>query len=100
MTRGIALVVLVAALASVQLPPASTARARQSGAGAGTAPADLRLNALGMRFVEIPAGSFDMGSRIGPGEQPVHRVTVSGFWMGVTEVTQRRTRAARRIRWA
>jgi len=50
--------------------------------------ADLSRNSLGMRFAEIPAGSFDMGSTIGPGEGPVHRVSVGRFWMGVTEVTQ------------
>ena len=41
-----------------------------------------------MRLVEIPGGSFDMGSTVGPGEAPVHRVSVRSFWMGVTEVTQ------------
>ena len=45
-------------------------------------------NSLGMRLVEIPGGSFDMGSTVGPGEAPVHRVSVRSFWMGVTEVTQ------------
>ena len=45
-------------------------------------------NSLGMRLVEIPGGSFDMGSTVGPGEAPVHRVSVRPFWMGVTEVTQ------------
>jgi formylglycine-generating enzyme required for sulfatase activity len=46
-----------------------------------------------MHFVKIPAGSFDMGSTIGPGEAPVHRVTIQAFWMGVTEVTQRQWQA-------
>jgi formylglycine-generating enzyme required for sulfatase activity len=45
-------------------------------------------NGIGMQLVEIPAGSFDMGSTIGPGEAPVHRVSVPSFWIGVTEVTQ------------
>jgi formylglycine-generating enzyme required for sulfatase activity len=45
-------------------------------------------NSIGMRLVEIPGGSFDMGSTVGPGEAPVHRVSVRSFWMGVTEVTQ------------
>jgi formylglycine-generating enzyme required for sulfatase activity len=48
----------------------------------------LGLNSLGMRFVQIPAGRFEMGSTIGPGEHPVHPVTIASFWMGVTEVTQ------------
>ncbi len=45
-------------------------------------------NKIGMWLAEIPAGSFDMGSSVGPGEAPVHRVSVRSFWMGVTEVTQ------------
>lgn len=47
----------------------------------------------GMAFVEIPAGTFTMGS---PADEPRHEpqehrhaVTISrSFWMGVTEVTQ------------
>lgn len=36
----------------------------------------------------IPAGSFWMGSDDGkPDEQPVHQVTIHGFWMDKTEVT-------------
>jgi len=50
-------------------------------------PKEVR-NSIGMRLVEIPGGSFDMGSTVGPGEAPVHRVSVRSFWMGVTEVTQ------------
>jgi formylglycine-generating enzyme required for sulfatase activity len=56
--------------------------------GPATAPAKTITNSLAMRLVEIPAGSFDMGSTIGPGEAPVHRVSVKSFWMGATEVTQ------------
>jgi len=44
----------------------------------------------GMEFVWVPAGCFDMGSRDGdsePDEQIVHKVCVSGFWMGRYEVT-------------
>jgi formylglycine-generating enzyme required for sulfatase activity len=48
-------------------------------------------------MVQIPAGSFDMGSNepnVAPyfnsaDQQPVHNVTISeAFWMGATEVTQ------------
>jgi formylglycine-generating enzyme required for sulfatase activity len=39
-------------------------------------------------MVWIPGGSFMMGSETGrPDEQPVHRVTVDGFWMDSTEAT-------------
>jgi formylglycine-generating enzyme required for sulfatase activity len=38
----------------------------------------------------VPGGTFDMGSRDGEtDEKPVHEVTVSGFWMGKYEITQR-----------
>ena len=39
-------------------------------------------------MVVIPAGSFVMGSNESADEQPVHRVNVSSFLMGKTEVTQ------------
>ena len=47
-------------------------------------------NALGMRFVLIPAGTFRMGSEKGGGnENPVHRVRISKpFYLGVHVVTQ------------
>jgi len=41
-------------------------------------------------FVEIPSGSFEMGdsSPEAPANaQPVHRVTLSSFWMASTEIT-------------
>jgi len=46
---------------------------------------------LGMRFVKIPDGSFEMGSDYGPGlEKPPHSVTLrKPFCLGVFEVTQR-----------
>lgn len=47
-------------------------------------------NALGIKFVRIPAGTFQMGSTDGQGdEQPVHEVTISeDFYLSVYEVTQ------------
>lgn len=88
-----AFVVLTVLLACLQAPHAFVdvtfgVRGEQAVAPSGSAAPALARNSLGMRFVEIPAGSFDMGSKVGPGEAPVHRVTVPGFWMGVTEVTQ------------
>ncbi|MHB9027843.1 MAG: formylglycine-generating enzyme family protein, partial [Candidatus Latescibacterota bacterium] len=47
-------------------------------------------SALNMTFVSIPGGSFQMGDEVGDlweGCRPVHTVTVSGFEMGVYEVT-------------
>jgi len=47
----------------------------------------------GMVFVWVPGGRFAMGcgpwsERCSAAEQPVHDVTVAGFWLGQTEVTQ------------
>jgi formylglycine-generating enzyme required for sulfatase activity len=38
-------------------------------------------------MVWIPGGSFMMGSDDKPHEGPVHKVTIEGFWMDETEVT-------------
>jgi len=39
-------------------------------------------------MVWIPGGAFQMGSASGPGDcLPVHKVSVDGFWMDETEVT-------------
>jgi len=53
------------------------------------------INSVGMKFVWIEPGSFQMGSQTGYGyERPVHKVTLSkGFWLQVTEVTQRQWEA-------
>ncbi|MDR3362090.1 MAG: formylglycine-generating enzyme family protein [Desulfovibrio sp.] len=46
-------------------------------------------NSIGMEFVLIPAGSFQMGSDVLNDEKPVHRVTISrSFYLGKFEVTQ------------
>ncbi|MBT3381514.1 MAG: SUMF1/EgtB/PvdO family nonheme iron enzyme [Lentisphaerae bacterium] len=47
-------------------------------------------NVLGMAFVEVPTGSFRMGSNDGSSdEKPVHEVRISQvFWLGKYEVTQ------------
>jgi formylglycine-generating enzyme required for sulfatase activity len=45
-------------------------------------------NELGMTFVKIPAGSFQMGSNESYDEKPIHTVNVPAFKMMTTEVTQ------------
>jgi formylglycine-generating enzyme required for sulfatase activity len=50
--------------------------------------------ALGMTFVDIPGGSFRMGSNDGgANEKPVRRVTIAPFKMMTTEVTQQQWQA-------
>jgi formylglycine-generating enzyme required for sulfatase activity len=48
--------------------------------------------AMGMAFVWVPKGCFQMGSPAveagrDPDESPLHQVCLEGFWMGKTEVT-------------
>jgi len=44
---------------------------------------------LAVEMIQIPGGSFQMGSNSDTyNEQPVHTVTLSGFYMGKYEVTQ------------
>ncbi|MGB1017311.1 MAG: formylglycine-generating enzyme family protein, partial [Nannocystaceae bacterium] len=40
-----------------------------------------------MRFVYVPKGTFEMGSERFADTQPIHEVTLSGFWLGETPVT-------------
>ena len=48
---------------------------------------DIHMNYMG--FVEIPGGTYSMGSETGEkDERPVHTVTVNSFLMHSTEVTQ------------
>lgn len=54
-------------------------------------------NSIGMEFVQIPAGEFDMGSRSvdyerDKSEEPVHRVTLETFCMSNYEITQKQWR--------
>ena len=56
-------------------------------------PPRLILKPIGMTFNLIPAGEFMMGSPdddkdAAPHEKPRHRVRISPFYLGVTEVTQ------------
>jgi len=47
-------------------------------------------------MVSVPAGDFTMGSPAGAGnddERPVHKVTLDGFWIDRTEVTNAQYRA-------
>lgn len=49
-----------------------------------------KLSSMGITFVAIPGGTFQMGDEVGDlwdGCRPVHSVTLSGFEMGAHEVT-------------
>jgi sulfatase modifying factor 1 len=47
-----------------------------------------------IEMVRIPGGTFSMGSNDHyPEEAPVHRVTVDGFWIDRTPVTNRQFKA-------
>src|SRR5262249_50609379 len=52
-------------------------------------------NSIGMEFVLIPAGTFQMGSNDGDGgEKPVHTVHITkSFYLGKYEVTQEQWQA-------
>ncbi len=51
--------------------------------------ADTYTDPLAGTFVRIRGGAFDMGSNEGDSkEKPVHRVTLSEYYIGQTEVTQ------------
>jgi len=56
---------------------------------AACAGADTFTNSVGMKMIEVPAGSFVMGSGSGDwDEEPAHEVTISrSFYMSETEVT-------------
>ncbi len=54
---------------------------------------ESRRASAGTQMLLIPGGTFRMGSdRHYPEEAPVHRVTVDGFWMDRTPVTNRQFR--------
>lgn len=49
---------------------------------------EIRVNMRDFaRYVFVPGGDFPMGSVLVPDEQPEHTVTVAGFWISQTEVT-------------
>ena len=71
--------------ASKRDSPGGSEPAAQSAPDAAEPPGDAPEG-----MVWIPGGSFPMGSEAGQAnEQPVHQVKVKGFWMDITEITNR-----------
>ncbi len=55
---------------------------------------EIITDSLAGTFVLVKGGSFDMGSNNGSSDEvPVHRVTLSDYYIGETEVTQSQWRA-------
>jgi formylglycine-generating enzyme required for sulfatase activity len=77
----------------VRAAQAKVAADQQRGAmeqqAAASKPLKTLTNSIGMKFVEIPAGTFSMGSENRDSdERPVHEVTISKpYYLGVYEVT-------------
>ncbi len=84
----VSLVLLVAAVGIGGWFLSKQTRPTETGStGGGEVPSGF-TNSLGMEFVWVPGGCFQMGSNEGDDdEKPVHEVCVDGFWMGVHEVT-------------
>ena len=85
-------VVLVVALGTVgyfllSSKPATTATTVQPNTNTSSGPSTI-ASTVQPNFIEIPGGTFQMGRNDGPlQERPAHAVTVNGFSMSATEVT-------------
>ncbi len=65
-------------------------RLRREREEAAKKPSSSIKNSIGMEFVLIPAGEFQMGSNESDDEQPVHKVKISKpFYLGKYPVTQK-----------
>jgi acetoin utilization deacetylase AcuC-like enzyme/formylglycine-generating enzyme required for sulfatase activity len=70
---------------------------RRQGQTTPTAAPQVMTTKSGIEMVLIPAGTFEMGSDRGtPDEAPVHKVSVSSFWMDRNEVVQEEFRKYQR----
>jgi len=82
---------VTAALARVSSSPSVSAGTSSTGSSGYEITSST--GSSGYEMVSLPGGSFEMGCTAGQSdcdddEKPTHRVTVSGFSMGATEVTQ------------
>ncbi len=54
---------------------------------------DEDISSVKLEMVEIPEGTFKMGSNVLPNEKPVRDVSVKNFYMSIYEITQAQWRA-------
>jgi formylglycine-generating enzyme required for sulfatase activity len=52
-----------------------------------TSPIENLIENGWMRLVQVPAGTFEMGSDLDEYASPAHQVSIDEFWIGQTEVT-------------
>jgi len=72
-----------------QVVTSSSSTVSSSASGTKRAGEKWKEPVTGMEFVWVPGGDFMMGrNEGGSDEKPVHKVVLSGFWMGKYEVTQ------------
>lgn len=76
---------LIFAACEDDLKSAPAAPAAQTSSAAPALASGPQAPPPGMKW--IPGGTFEMGSDEKPHEGPVHKVTVEGFWLDETEVT-------------
>ncbi len=77
--------VILASKARERAPDFSPARPLQQDAAAAGAP--VQTGSVGIQWVSIPGGSFQMGSKRADEEGPIHEVNIPAFSLSMTEVT-------------
>jgi formylglycine-generating enzyme required for sulfatase activity len=74
---------------NVKNPPSAQSPAGNNLKAGATVAGKVITNPFGMKFIGIPAGTFQMGSKFDENQQPGRTVTIkNSFYMGRTEVTQ------------
>lgn len=92
---GIAAALLLGGLSATCVEDADSRSADAGEADATAGTGDAFVSLIEIDWVELPGGSFAMGSAAWPESQPIHTVTVPAFAIGRTEVTVAQYRACR-----
>lgn len=84
-------IVIQAGDSSSEMDPSAPAAASKSTRIIAAEPAQARmLDSQNVEMILVPAGTFVMGSDTGNSfEQPSHSITLDGYWIDMTEVTNR-----------